>query len=268
MQKAVIAPFVLALCLSLICACEPKEEIKETTIQTEATIASTIEETVPQTEEVVIETSEAEEIEEVEHTDIAVSAWTLTDANGVYMPEDALEAFNAVGESFVGIKYTPIAYLGSQVVAGTNYGFLCRATDDAGESSLHVITVYKDLDGNASILMKKLITLGSCVANDSPPTFIASNTAGSWHMHNEYMNDMPTGVQFVFNSAMSDFEGDEYRPITYLGCQETNNGYNYAILCSVTPSAEGYNDALAVVMISVNASTGAAVIASISGFNF
>ena len=268
MQKVVIAPLVLALCLTLVCACESKEEVKETIIQTDATIASTVEETIMQTEETVIETSEAEEIEEVEHTDIAVSAWTLTDANGVYMPEDALEAFNAVGESFVGIKYTPIAYLGSQVVAGTNYGFLCRATDDAGESSPHVITVYKDPDGNASILMKKLIMLGSCVANDSPPTFIASNTAGSWCLNNEYMNDMPTGVQFVFNSAMSDFEGDEYRPITYLGWQETNNGYNYAILCSVTPSAEGYDDALAVVMISANTSAGTSAISSISGFSF
>ena len=31
-------------------------------------------------------------------------------------------------EGLVGVNYTPVAFLGSQVVAGTNYAVLCQAT--------------------------------------------------------------------------------------------------------------------------------------------
>lgn len=57
-------------------------------------------------------------------------------------------------EGLVGVNYTPVAFLGSQVVAGTNYAVLCQATvvvPDAVPSYV-IIYIYRDLEGNASIL--------------------------------------------------------------------------------------------------------------------
>ena len=53
-------------------------------------------------------------------------------------------------EGLVGVNYTPVAFLGSQVVAGTN----CQATvvvPDAVPSYV-IIYIYRDLEGNASVL--------------------------------------------------------------------------------------------------------------------
>ena len=46
-----------------------------------------------------------------------------------------------------------MAYLGSQVVAGTNYALFCHSTLVTAEplSSIQVVTIYEDLEGNCSI---------------------------------------------------------------------------------------------------------------------
>ena len=54
----------------------------------------------------------------------------------------------------VGVSYEPVAYLGSQVVAGTNHCFLCKATIVYPNAvpSLVLIYIYEDLQGNTEIL--------------------------------------------------------------------------------------------------------------------
>ena len=54
----------------------------------------------------------------------------------------------------VGVSYTGVAYLGSQVVAGTNHCLLCKAAvvvPDAVPKYV-LIYIYEDLRGNASIM--------------------------------------------------------------------------------------------------------------------
>lgn len=61
--------------------------------------------------------------------------------------EQAQAAFAAAAEKgYEGVSLKPIALLGTQVVAGTNYLVLCE-----GEGNLYVAQVYEDLDGNAQI---------------------------------------------------------------------------------------------------------------------
>ena len=50
------------------------------------------------------------------------------------------------------IAYTPVAYLGSQVVAGTNRAILCRASEINKGSKWVIIYIYEDLEGNASVI--------------------------------------------------------------------------------------------------------------------
>ena len=64
-----------------------------------------------------------------------------------------------------GIGYIPIAYLGSQVVAGTNYAFLCQAVT-AYPGSLEIepgyvmVYLYQDLSGNVEITEYRNLEIG------------------------------------------------------------------------------------------------------------
>ena len=57
-------------------------------------------------------------------------------------------------EGLTGVGYVPVAYLGSQVVAGTNYAVLCQATVvyPGAEPTFVIIYLYRNLEGKVSIL--------------------------------------------------------------------------------------------------------------------
>ena len=87
---------------------------------------------------------------------MAVGAWEITEPSGkpVMLPsEEAQAAFEKATENYVGVDFKPIALLGTQLVAGTNYKVLCRGTLSTGDAStyLYVVDVYADLQGNAEI---------------------------------------------------------------------------------------------------------------------
>ena len=50
------------------------------------------------------------------------------------------------------LSFTPVTYLGSQVVAGTNHAILCKATGDNGASAWVIVYLYQDLKGNVSVM--------------------------------------------------------------------------------------------------------------------
>lgn len=54
----------------------------------------------------------------------------------------------------LGVNYTPVAYLGSQVVAGTNHAFLCQmaAVYPGAQPAYVIVYLYEDLQGNVSVL--------------------------------------------------------------------------------------------------------------------
>ena len=68
--------------------------------------------------------------------------------------EDIREIVDKALEGLVGVNYVPVAFLGSQVVAGTNYAVLCQATVvyPGAAPSYVILYIYRDLEGNASIL--------------------------------------------------------------------------------------------------------------------
>ena len=68
--------------------------------------------------------------------------------------DDVKALLDKAMEELVGVDYVPVAYLGSQVVAGTNHAILCQATvvvPDA-EPYFAIVYLYEDLEGNVSIL--------------------------------------------------------------------------------------------------------------------
>lgn len=77
--------------------------------------------------------------------------WT-TDAPTEVTDEQAALFEKAMGD-ITGVSYTPVLYLGSQVVAGLNHRFLCKAQGvypDAPETWA-VVEIYEDLNGNAEV---------------------------------------------------------------------------------------------------------------------
>ena len=69
------------------------------------------------------------------------------------LSEEDTSIFDKAMEGFVGVNYSPIAVLSTQVVAGTNYAYLCEATPvvQDPESYYAIVTIYEDLSGNAEI---------------------------------------------------------------------------------------------------------------------
>lgn len=69
------------------------------------------------------------------------------------LPEDVQAAFDQSSGQAEGFMLTPMAYLGSQVVAGTNYAILCCGETTAEDSvtCAQIVTVYQDLEGKAEI---------------------------------------------------------------------------------------------------------------------
>ncbi len=61
-----------------------------------------------------------------------------------------------------GMAYTPVALVGTQVVAGTNYALVCigKGTAPEAKPSPYLVIVYADLNGGAKILSSKLLAVG------------------------------------------------------------------------------------------------------------
>ena len=77
--------------------------------------------------------------------------WTA--AEDTALTDDQRSLFEKALEGLVGVGYEPVAYLGSQVVAGLNHCFLCKATVvyPGAEPAYKLVYIYESLDGNASL---------------------------------------------------------------------------------------------------------------------
>lgn len=82
--------------------------------------------------------------------DTIVGGWQEPESDEI--PIEAKAAFDRALEGYTGLGLNIVEYLGSQVVAGINYKFLCDATTITvnPETSKKIVTVYKDLQGNCT----------------------------------------------------------------------------------------------------------------------
>ena len=68
--------------------------------------------------------------------------------------EDLQTLFDQGLEGLIGVHYVPVAYLGSQVVAGSNHCFLAQATAVVPDAQPYyaLVYLYQDLQGQVTIL--------------------------------------------------------------------------------------------------------------------
>lgn len=90
----------------------------------------------------------------VEDNGAKAGGWSVNKELPNMLDDECKAYFSKAMDGLVGVDYTPVCLLGTQVVAGTNYAILAEGTPvvmDA-QTNLYVITIYVDLEGNASIL--------------------------------------------------------------------------------------------------------------------
>lgn len=78
--------------------------------------------------------------------------WTASDSPEI---TDEIQAvFDKGLDGLVGVEYVPVAYLGSQVVAGTNHCILAQATAVVPDAQPYYVLIYlyEDLQGEVEIL--------------------------------------------------------------------------------------------------------------------
>ena len=153
---------------------------------------------------------EAEEISETNESAPITGGWAINNAN-------AMSAFEKATEDLDGYRYDVAAVLGSQIVAGTNYLYLCRAemvVPDAKPEYV-ILKVYEDLEGNAEIT-------GSL-------RLLEGKEGWEYNDANPYMDENEE-VKVAFDKALEGLTGVEYKPIAYIGYKDNS----YAVLTKIT----------------------------------
>ena len=166
------------------------------------------------------------------------------------IPEEAKNAINLLNMSIDGAKRTPLVYLGSQVVAGTNYKFICRIeplVKNGPAAKLAVVTIYEDLSKNVTILNEEEITdemfatdgsikfpeaglVGAFGTEDIAGGFesVEYGTAGSTEKYG-----LEAKAKEAFDTATKGLAGVGYRPLMLLSTQVVA-GTNYRLICVAT----------------------------------
>lgn len=168
---------------------------------------------------------------QVEEADVITGGWETNDGElSLDKNEDAKAAFEKATEGLEGYTYEPIAYLGSQVVAGINYAILCKgeAVIPDAEPAYEIVYVYEDLEGNAEVTGNKMLVGGQ---DDKAMDGAYEANDGDAAI------DRNADVKAVFDKAFDGLAGASYEPVAYLGSQVVE-GTNYLGLFRETPAVQ------------------------------
>ena len=168
---------------------------------------------------------------------VTISAPLINDggfakAKSPKLTKERKKLFKKALKGFVGSDITPVAYLGSQVVAGVNHRYLCRikAVVPGAKEYYAFVTVFEDPDGNASITR---------ISTTDAETNI-NGFSGGWFQASSAK--VPKSLRTAFENALMGLVGVGYNPVAVLS-QQVVAGMNYCLLCEaqvVYPDAPKY----------------------------
>ncbi len=191
-----------------------------------------------------------------------MGGWTVNDdKTAAHLPSDVQDAFDKATQNFVGSDLIPLAYIGSQVVAGMNYSILCKGVTVTANpvTSLKVVTIYKDLEGNAEIKNIADFHIDDYTDREGIDED-AEMLAGGWAVPEEYsVINLPADVAKAFDTALEGFVGNNIEPMAYLGSQIVA-GTNYAVLCHSALVTADSISSIQVVIIYADLQGGAEII--------
>ena len=164
-------------------------------------------------------------------------SWTAADNPAADLPEEVQKAFDKALETLTGSynEVIPVAYIGRQIVSGTNHAVLCRVTyaDEKTPVGFVVLAVYEDLEGNAGILSSEEFNIADFCTGDeaTDENAKADPLAGGWQTPEQITAaEIPEEAEKAFKKAVEGLTGNELTPMALLGTQVVA-GTNYAFLC-------------------------------------
>ena len=145
------------------------------------------------------------------------------------------EVFAAATKELVGVTYTPVSTLATQVVAGTNYAFLCKGevADAQGTTGWYLMVVYENLSGEAELTSAEQIDLADVHVTDETAD---GEAVGAWAVvMPEATELLPADAAEAFTKATEAYVGVSLKPLATLGTQVVA-GTNYLVLCAGEPT--------------------------------
>ena len=141
------------------------------------------------------------------------------------MPQQVATAFSDILGNLMGAQYNPIAYLGSQVVNGTNHAVLAEQLVVTGVDTKNIVLV---------ILNEKP---GSVAGKDFALVSITPVIDGGVQFGGVNINvqtELDSATTEVFNKAFEGFVGSKVEPFALLGTKVVK-GVQYKFAATVTP---------------------------------
>ena len=170
---------------------------------------------------------------------VADGGWSVkTTVSTMSIDKQARRALTKAMKQFTGYELKPLALLGTQVVAGTNYCFLCYGSTvtQRPSHSLCKAYVYESLDGKAKITGIEEIKL-----KDAPCT--------GWKLsRSKTALKVEKRARSALRQATADLVGATYRPLFVLGRAKDNKD-GYCLLCSCKKSDRGGSTGLGIVVL-------------------
>lgn len=167
-----------------------------------------------------------------EPSEIMAGGWMIAEDNTI--TEERKAIFDKALAELLGVDYVPVAYLGSQVVAGTNHCFLTQATivypDAVPKCAL--VYLYEDLEGNVTLMNVADLPV---VPNDDGTAVepIGDETLdGGWAFAED--PTITDEIRAKLEKALAELVGASYEPIANIATQVVA-GMNRCLLCKVTP---------------------------------
>ena len=229
-MKKINALVLAGLLIFSLAACGQKQTDTQTeqkeAAAAEATEAAVTEETAETGTEEAAEENSGEAAAEAFTAQEAAIVGGWTPAESPEVPAEVKALLEKAAEKLLGAEYEPVALIGSQVVAGTNYQLLCRITPVVPDAVPHyaIVTLYEDPDGNASIT--------DILESQAEGEALPGELMGAWE--NPESPDMTDEAKAALDKALEKLVGADYKPIALLATQLVS-GTNYSILCQVTP---------------------------------
>ncbi len=150
------------------------------------------------------------------------------------MTEETKAVFAKALEELDGVDYVPVACLGTQVVAGTNYCFLTQATvvyPDA-QPKFVLVYIYEDLEGNAQILNFADMPVIPNEYGTAEPIPAEETLEGGWAYAESY--EITAEIRDKFGIALNSYGYIAvYDPVANLGTQVVA-GLNRCLLVRFT----------------------------------
>ena len=169
---------------------------------------------------------------------MSFGSWDVKVSVGA-MPEKVATAFTGILGELKGAEYTPIAYLGSQVVNGINHAVLAEQLVITGKDTKNVVVVvFNEKDNDIALVsIERVLESGGELGGIAV----------------DVKTDIPEEAAENLTTALEGFVGFKIEAFALLGTQVTK-GTNYFYAAELTPVVQDPTKRVALVI--ANAMTG------------